>query len=130
MSWLSAIEAVSLEGASLLLSFSVLDLCDTDQLISVWQFDRIALGILELRYACLRTLSSLSEASGAAQIHRDWGVVKASRGVRGVVALEAVLTIPLLSLFWDESAHLVVVPFPEDLIYGFLGDDTIDSSFL
>ena len=44
--------------------------------------------------------------------------------------MEAVLIIPLLSLFWDESSHLVVVSFPEDLIYGLLGYDTIDGSFL
>ena len=78
----------------------------------------------------LRALPSLSEASGAAQIHRDRGVVEASGGVRGVIALEAILIIPLLSLFRDESAHLVVVSFSKDLVYGFLGDDTIDRSLL
>jgi hypothetical protein len=36
VSWLSAIEAVSLERASLLLPFSVLNLSDADQLVSVW----------------------------------------------------------------------------------------------
>ena len=75
-------------------------------------------------------LSSLSEASGTAQVHRDWGVVETSWGVRGIIALEAVLVIPLLLLFWDESPHLVVVPLPEDLVYRFLGDDAIDGSFL
>ena len=128
MSWLSAIKAVSLEGASLLLPFSILDLGDTDQLISVWQFDGVPLGILELRHARLCMLSPLSKASGTAQVHRDWGVVKASRGVRGVVALEVVLIIPLSLLFWDESSHLIVVSFPEDLVDGFLGDDTVDGS--
>jgi hypothetical protein len=44
--------------------------------------------------------------------------------------LEAVLIVPLLSLFWDESAHLVIVFSPEDLIYSFLGDDAINCSFL
>jgi hypothetical protein len=78
----------------------------------------------------LCTLSSLSKASGTAQIHRDWGVVKASRGVRGVIALEAVLVIPLLSLFWDKSPHLIVVSFSEDLVDGFLGYDAVDGSFL
>ena len=78
----------------------------------------------------LRALSSLSEASSATQIHGDWGVVKASRGVRRVIALEAVLIVPLLSLFWDEPAHLVIVLSPEDLIYGFLGDDAINCSLL
>jgi hypothetical protein len=43
-----------------------------------------------------------------------------SGGVRGVIALEAVLIAPLLSLFWYESAHLVVVSSSKDLIYGFL----------
>jgi hypothetical protein len=75
-------------------------------------------------------LSSLSEASGTAQIHGYWGIVKASRGVRGVIALEAVLIVPLLSLFWNESSHLIVVPSPEDLVYGLLGYDTVDCSFL
>ena len=55
--------------------------------------------ILELGYTRLCALSSLSETSGAAQVHRDWRVVEASRGVRRVIALEAVLIIPLLSLF-------------------------------
>ena len=75
-------------------------------------------------------LSSLSEASSVAQVHGDWGVVKMSRGVRGVVALEAVLIIPLLSLFWDESSHLVVVSSPEDLVDSFLGDNAVNGSFL
>ena len=78
----------------------------------------------------MRALSSLSEASSAAQIHRDRGVVETSRGVRGIIALEAILITPLLSLFWDESAHLVVVSFSEDLVYGFLGDDAIDRPLL
>ena len=130
MSQLSAVEAVPLKGASLLLSFSILDLCDTDQLVSVRQFDRVALGILELCYTRLRVLSSLSEASGAAQVHGDWSIVKASRGVGGVVALEAVLVIPLLSLFWDESPHLIIVSFPEDLVDGFLRYDTVNGSLL
>ena len=75
-------------------------------------------------------LSSLSEASGTAQIHGDWGIVKASRGIRGVVSLKAVLIIPLLSLFWDESSHLIVVSFSKDLVDGLLGYDAVDSSFL
>ena len=79
---------------------------------------------------CLHTLSPLPKTSSAAQVHRDWGVVEVSGGVRGIVSLEAVLVIPLLSLFWDKSAHLVVVSFPEDLVYGLLGDDAIDCSFL
>ena len=78
----------------------------------------------------LCTLSSLSEASSTAQVHGDWGVVKVSRGVRGVIALEAALVIPLLSLFWDESSHLIVVSSPKDLVDSFLGDDTVDGSFL
>ena len=53
-----------------------------------------------------------------------------SRGIGGIIALKAVLIIPLLSLFWDESSHLIVVSFPEDLVYGFLGYDTVDRSFL
>ena len=130
VSWLSTIEAVALERSSLLLSFSILDLGDADQLISIWQFDGVSLGVLELRHACLCTLSSLSEASSAAQVHRNWSVIKVSGGVRGVVALEAVLTIPLLPLFWDESSHLVVVPSSKDLIDGLLGDDTVDGPFL
>ena len=75
-------------------------------------------------------LSSLSKASGTAQIHRDWGVVKTSGGVRGVIALEAVLVVPLLSLFWDESSHLIVISSSKDLIDGFLRYDTVDGSFL
>ena len=78
----------------------------------------------------LRMLSPLSKASSVAQVHRNWSVVKASRGVGGVVALEAVLVIPLLSLFWDESSHLVVVSFSEDLVDSFLGDNTVDGPFL
>jgi hypothetical protein len=54
----------------------------------------------------------------------------ASRGVGGVVALEAVLVIPLLSLFWDESSHLVVVSFSKDLVDSFLGDNAVDGPFL
>ena len=81
---------------------------------------------MELCYACLRALSSLSEASGTAQIHRDWGVIEVSRGVGGVISLEAVSVVPLLSLFWDKSAHLVIIPLPEDLVYGFLGNDAIN----
>jgi hypothetical protein len=42
--------------------------------------------------------------------------------------LEAVLIIPLLSLFWDESSHLIIVSSSEDLIDGFLGYDAIDGS--
>ena len=129
MSWLSAIEAVPLEGALLLLlSLSILNLGNANQLVSIWQFDGIPLGVLELCYACLCTLSSLLKTSSVAQVHRDWGVVKASRGVRRVVALEAVLIIPLLSLFWDESSHLIIVLSPEDLIDGFLGYDAVDGS--
>ena len=130
MSWLSAVKAISLEGASLLLPFSVLDLGDANQLISIWQFDGVPLGVLELHHMCLCTLSSLSEASSAAQVHGDWGVVKVSRGVRGIVALEVVLIIPLLSLFWDESSHLVVVSFPKDLVDSLLGDNAVDGSLL
>ena len=130
MSWLSAIEAVPLEGMSLLLPFSVLDLGNANQLISIWQFDGASLGILELHHARLHMLSPLPKASSVAQVHRDWGVVKVSRGVRGVVALEVVLIIPLLLLFWDESSHLVVVSSPEDLVDSFLGDDTVDGPFL
>ena len=88
------------------------------------------MGILELRYARLCALPSLSEASSTAQVHGDWGVVETSRGVRGVIALEAVLVVSLLSLFWDESAHLVVVSSSEDLVYGFLRDDAVDCSLL
>ena len=44
--------------------------------------------------------------------------------------MEAVLIVPLLSLFWNESPHLIVVSSPEDLVYGFLGYDTVDSSLL
>jgi hypothetical protein len=44
--------------------------------------------------------------------------------------LEAVLIVPLLSLFWDESAHLVVVSSSEDLVYGLLGDDAVNGSLL
>ena len=130
MSWLSAIEAVSLEGVSLLLPFSVLALGDADQLISIWQFDRVPLGVLELHHACLCTLSPLSEAPSVAQVHENWSVVKLSGGVRRVVALEAVLTIPLLSLFWDESSHLVVVPSSKDLIDSLLGDNAVDGPLL
>ena len=130
MSWLSAVKAVALEGAALLLSFSVLDLGYADELVSIGQFDGIPLRILELSHARLCALSSLSEASSAAQVHRDWGVIEASRGVRGIIALEAVLIVPLLSLFWDESAHLIIVSFSKDLVYGFLRDDAIDRSFL
>ena len=130
MSWLSAIEAVPLEGTSLLLPFSILDLGNANQLISIWQFDGVSLGILKLRHVRLHMLSPLPKASSVAQVHRDWGVVKASRGVRGVVALEVVLIILLLLLFWDESSHLVVVSSPEDLVDSFLGDDTVDGRFL
>jgi hypothetical protein len=130
MSWLSTVKAVALEGTALLLPFSVLDLGYTDELVSIGQLDGISLGILELGYACLCALSSLSETSGTAQVHRDWGVIEASRGVRGIITLEAALIIPLLSLFWDESSHLVIVSPPEDLTYGLLGDDAIDRSLL
>ena len=130
MSWLSAIEAISLKGTSLLLSFPVLDLGDIDELVSIRQFDGVSLWVLELRYARLRTLSSLSEASGVAQVHGDWSIVKASGGVGGIVTLEAVLIIPLLSLLWDESSHLVVVSFSKDLVYGLLGFVAVDCSFL
>ena len=88
------------------------------------------MGVLELGYACLRALFSLPEASGTAQVHRDWCVIEASGGVGGVISLEAVLIVPLLSLFWDESAHLIIVSPPEDLVYGLLGDDAIDRSLL
>ena len=130
VSRLSTVEAVALEGASLLLPFSILDLGDADQLIPVWQLDRVPLGVLELRYAHLCTLSSLSEASSAAQVNGNWSVVKASWGVRRVVALEEVLIIPLLSLFWDESSHLVVVPPSKDLVDSLLGDNTVDGPLL
>ena len=66
MSWLSTIEAVALEGASLLLSFSILDLGYTDKLVSVWQFDGVPLRVLKLHGVCLCLLSSLPEPSGAA----------------------------------------------------------------
>ena len=79
-------------------------------------------------YACLRALSSLPEASGTTQVHGYWGVIEASRGVGRVISLEAVLIVPLLSLFWDESSHLIIVSSPEDLVYGFLGDDAINRS--
>ena len=117
---LSAIKAVALERASLLLPFSVLDLSDTDQLIPVRQFDRIPLGVLELCYMCLCTLSSLSEASSTAQIHGDWCVIKASGRIGGVISLEAVLIVPLLSLFQNESSHLIIVSSSEDLVDGLL----------
>ena len=130
VSWLSAVEAVALEGALLLLPFSILDLGDADQLISVWQFDGVPLGVLKLCHTCLCALSSLPEASGAAQVHGNWGVVKALGGVRRVVALEAVLVILPLSLLWDESSHLVVVSSSEDLIDSFLGDNTVNGPFL
>ena len=65
-----------------------------------------------------------------AQVHGDWGVIEASWSVGQVVSLEAVLVVPLLSLFWDESAHLIIVSSSKDLIYGFLRDDAIDRSFL
>ena len=42
--------------------------------------------------------------------------------------MEAVLIVPLLSLLWDESPHLIVVSFSEDLVYGLLGYDTVNSS--
>ena len=76
----------------------------------------------------MRALSSLSEASSAAQIHRDWSVVETLGGIRRIIALEAVLVASLLSLFWDESSHLIVVSLSEDLIYSFLRDDTVDCS--
>ena len=66
VSWLSAIEAIPLEGTSLLLSFSILDLGDANELVSIGQFDGVSLWVLELCYARLCTLSSLSKASGAA----------------------------------------------------------------
>ena len=75
-------------------------------------------------------LSSLSETSGSAQVHRDWGVIETSWSVRGIISLEAILVVSLLTLFGDESSHLIVVSFPEDLIYGFLGDDAVDGSLL
>ena len=75
-------------------------------------------------------LSPLPEASSVTQVHRDWSVVKVSRGIGRVVALKAVLVIPLLSLLWDESSHLIVVPSPEDLVDSLLGDNTVDGSFL
>ena len=88
------------------------------------------MGILQLCYACLCALSSLSKASSTAQVHGDWSVVEASWSIGRVVALEAVLIIPLLSLFWDKSSHLVIVSFPKDLVYGLLGDDAVDCSLL
>ena len=86
--------------------------------------------VLKLCNACLRALSSLPEASSAAQVHRDRRVIEASGCVRRVISLEAVLVIPLLPLLWDESSHLIVVSSPEDLINGLLRYDTVDSSFL
>ena len=53
-----------------------------------------------------------------------------SRVFNRVVSSKAVLIIPLLSLFWDESSHLIVVSFPEDLTNGLLGRYTVDSSLL
>ena len=55
-----------------------------------------------------------------AQIHGDWGVVEASWSVRGVVSLETILIVSLLSLFWDESSHLIVISSSEDLVYSLL----------
>ena len=63
-----------------------------------------------------------------AQVHRDWGVIEASRGVGRVISLEVVSIVSLLSLFWDESAHLVIVSLSEDLVYGLLGDDAVNGS--
>ena len=81
-------------------------------------------------YAHLRALSSLSETSGAAQVYGNWGIVEMLGSIGGVVALEVVLIIPLLSLFWYESPHLVVVSFSEDLIDGLLGDNAVNCSLL
>ena len=128
MSWLSTIETVALEETSLLLSFSILDLSHADQLVSIWEFDGVSLGVLELCGACLCLSSSLSKSSGTAQVYRDWCIVKVSGCVRGVVSLEVVLVIPLLFLLWNKSSHLIVISFPKDLIDGFLGYDTVDSS--
>ena len=88
------------------------------------------MGVLELRYTHLCALSPLPEASGAAQVYGNWGVVEVLGGIRRIIALEVVLVIPLLSLFWDKSSQLVVILSPEDLIDSFLGDDTVDGSFL
>ena len=85
---------------------------------------------MELYYSCLGALSSLSEASGAAQIYGDWGVVKAAGCIGGIISREAVLIVPLLSLLWDESSHLIVISFPENLIDGLLRHHTVDSPFL
>ena len=81
-----------------------------------------------MRDTRLCTLPSLSETSGSAQVHRDWSVIETSQGIGGIISLETILVVTLLALLWDESAHLVVVSFPEDLIYGLLGDDTVDCS--
>ena len=85
---------------------------------------------MELCYACLCALSSLPEASGAAQIHGDWSVIKTAGCIGRIISLEAVLIVPLLSLLWDESSHLIVVSPPEDLINGFLRYYAVDGSFL
>ena len=58
------------------------------------------------------------------------GVVEVLGGVGGVVALEAVLIVPLSLLLWDKPSYLVVVFPPKDLVNGFLGDDTVDGSLL
>ena len=76
----------------------------------------------------LHTLSPVPEASGAAQVHGDWCIVKASGCVGGIVSLEVVLIVPLLPLLRDESPHLIVISFPKDLVDGFLGNDTVNSS--
>ena len=122
-----------------LLSYSGVNtlFCSTSPSLNfVWlESGRNELGIQRLsnRYRIyagdsLCALSSLSEASSTAQIHGDQSVIEASRGVRGIIALEAVLIVPLLSLLWDESAHLVIVSLSEYLIYGLLRDDAVDCS--
>ena len=127
---MSTVEAIALKGASLLLSFSILDLCNADQLVPIWQFDGVPLWVLKLHDACLRVLSFLPEASSAAQVHRDRCVVEASGCIRRIISLKVVLVIPLLPLLWDESSHLIIVSSPEDLINGFLRYNAVDSSFL
>ena len=62
--------------------------------------------------------------------NQTFSVQSCSTFDRHCIALEAVLVVPLLPLFWDESAHLVVVSLPEDLVYGFLRDDAVDGPFL
>ena len=51
------------------------------------------MGVLELRDTHLGALSSLSESSGTAQVHRDWRIIEVSRYIRGVISLETVLVV-------------------------------------